>query len=110
MAIRATRQCGRIVCVGFYGPGSINLGEEFYHNRHTLLASLPALTWNNPVRGAKPLYAKDLQAMAARDFAAGKITVRGMLSPTLAFRDAVEGVRLIGEEPQRVVKVLLTHD
>jgi len=110
MAIRATRQCGRIVCVGFYGPGSLNLGEEFYHNRLTLLASLPALTWNNPVRGSKPLYAKDLQAMAAHDFAAGKITPRGMLSPTLAFRDAVEAVRLIGEEPQRVVKVLLTHD
>jgi len=43
MAIRATRQCGRIVCVGFYGPGSINLSEEFYHNRLTLLASLPVV-------------------------------------------------------------------
>jgi|SRR5215470_672684 len=110
MAMRAARQCGRIVCVGFYGPGTINLGEEFFHNRLTLLASLPALTWNNPVRGPKPLYAKDLQEMAARDFAAGKITPRGILTPTLAFRDAEQAVRLIADEPQRVLKVLLTHD
>src|SRR5437899_2543669 len=100
MAIRAARQCGRIVCVGFYGPGTINLGEEFFHNRLTLLASLPALTWNNPVRGAKPLYAKALQEMAARDFAAGKITARGILSPTMAFRDAEQAVKLIADEPQ----------
>jgi threonine dehydrogenase-like Zn-dependent dehydrogenase len=62
------------------------------------------------VRGAKPLYAKDLQEMAARDFAAGKITPRGILTPTLAFRDAEQAVRLIADEPQRVLKVLLTHD
>jgi 2-desacetyl-2-hydroxyethyl bacteriochlorophyllide A dehydrogenase len=110
MSIRATRQCGRIVCVGFYGPGTINMGEEFYHNRLTLLASLPALSWNNPVRGAKPLYAKDLQEMAAHDFAAGKITPRGILSPMLAFRDAEQAVKLIADEPQRVLKVLLRHD
>jgi len=110
VAIRAARQCGRIVCVGFYGSGTINLGEEFFHNRLTLLASLPALTWNNPVRGTKPRYAKDLQEMAVRDFADGKITARGILSPTLAFRDAEQAVKLIADEPQRVLKVLLTHD
>jgi len=110
MAMRAARQCGRIVCVGFYGAGSINLGEEFYHNRLTLLASLPALTWNNPVRGPKLLYAKDLQEMAARDFAAGKITPRGILSPTLEFRDAEQAVKLIADQPQRVLKVLIRHD
>ncbi len=110
MAIRATRQCGRVVCVGFYGPGSLNLGEEFYHNRLTLLASLPAFSWNNPVRGTPPLYAKDLQEMAARDFLAGKIKPAGILTPTLAFRDAERAIKLIADEPQRVVKVLLQHD
>src|SRR5215510_14894094 len=110
VAIRAARQCGRIVCVGFYGSGTINLGEEFFHNRLTLLASLPALAWNNPVRGTTPLYAKDLQAMAAHDFAAGKLTPRGILAPTLAFRDAEQAVELIADEPQRVLKVLIRHD
>jgi hypothetical protein len=41
-AMRATRQCGRVVYIGFYGSNEppINLGEEFLHNRLTLLASL----------------------------------------------------------------------
>jgi threonine dehydrogenase-like Zn-dependent dehydrogenase len=110
-AIRATRQCGRVVCVGFYAPGenAINLGEEFYHNRISLLASLPALTWNNPVRGAKPLYAKDLQEMTARDFHEKKITPDGILDPIMPFEQAAQAVKLIADEPQRVVKVLLRH-
>jgi threonine dehydrogenase-like Zn-dependent dehydrogenase len=110
MAMRAARQCGRIVCVGFYGAGTLNLGEEFFHNRLTLMASLPALTWNNPVRETPPLYAKDLQEMVARDFAAGTITPGAVLSPTLSFRDAEHAVTLIADEPQRVIKVLLRHD
>jgi threonine dehydrogenase-like Zn-dependent dehydrogenase len=110
MAMRAARQCGRIVCVGFYGAGAINLGEEFFHNRLTLMASLPALSWNNPVRGTPALYAKDLQEMVALDLAAGTITPRGILSPTLSFGDAEHAVTLIADEPQRVIKVLLRHD
>jgi threonine dehydrogenase-like Zn-dependent dehydrogenase len=110
MAMRAARQCGRIVCVGFYGAGTLNLGEEFFHNRLTLMASLPALSWSNPVRGTPALYAKDLQEMVTRDFAAGTITPRGILNPTLSFRDAEQAVTLIADEPQRVIKVLLRHD
>ena len=110
MAMRAARQCGRIVCVGFYGAGALNLGEEFFHNRLTLMASLPAVSWNNPVRETPPLYAKDLQGMVAHDFAAGTITPGGILSPTLSFRDAEHAVTLIADEPQRVIKVLLRHD
>lgn len=56
-AIRAVRQSGRVVCAGFYGPADhrLNLGEEFFHNRISLLASLPALSWGNPVRGASSI-------------------------------------------------------
>jgi len=112
LAIRATRQCGRVVCIGFYGAGdgAINLGEEFYHNRITLMASLPAYSWNNPVRGTPPLYAKDLQEMAASDFRHGKITPTGMLDPAMPFREAERAVELIAGEPERVVKVILNHD
>jgi threonine dehydrogenase-like Zn-dependent dehydrogenase len=110
LAIRATRQCGRVVCVGFYGPGELNLGEEFLHNRISLLASLPALSWNNPVRAERPLHAKDLQAMAARDFHDGTISAEGMLDPVVPFQEADKAVRLIAEAPQRVVKVLIRHE
>src|SRR5262249_21497816 len=112
VAMRATRQCGRVVCVGFYGAGegALNLGEEFFHNRLTLLASLPAYSWNNPVRGTPPLYAKDLQEMTARDFREHKMTPVGILDPTMPFHEAERAIAMIADEPQRVVKVLLKHD
>jgi threonine dehydrogenase-like Zn-dependent dehydrogenase len=112
LAMRATRQCGRVVCIGFYGAndGPLNLAEEFFHNRITLLASLPAFAWNNPTRGTRPLYAKDLQEMTARDFRQGKIKPNGILDPTLPFRDAERAVKMIADEPERVVKVVLRHD
>ena len=72
--------------------------------------SLPAYSWNNPVRATPPLYAKDLQAIAASDFRQGKITPVGVLDPTMPFREAEHAIRLIADEPQRVVKVLLKHD
>jgi len=109
LAIRTTCQCGRVVCVGFYAD-PVNLGEEFYHNRLTLLASLPAFSWNNPVRGARPLYAKDLQEMAANDFRAGKIRATGMFEPIMRFEEAERAVQMIADAPQRVVKLLLKHD
>jgi threonine dehydrogenase-like Zn-dependent dehydrogenase len=111
-AIRATRQCGRVVCVGYYGTGDtgINLGEEFYHNRLTLLASLPAQAWGNPVRGTPPLYTKDLQELIVRDFRQGTITPEGLFDPVLSFEQAERAVKLIADEPQNVIKVLLSHD
>jgi threonine dehydrogenase-like Zn-dependent dehydrogenase len=111
LSIRAARQCGRVVCVGFYGPAdpSLNLGEEFFHNRISLLASLPAYGWSNPVRGERPLYAKDLQELAVRDFCAGTITPDGILDPAVSFDEAVAAVQWIADEPRRVVKVLVTH-
>ncbi|HEY7608629.1 MAG TPA: zinc-binding dehydrogenase [Alphaproteobacteria bacterium] len=112
LAIRAARQCGRVVCVGFYGPADarLNLGEEFFHNRISLLASLPALSWDNPVRGEHPLRAKDLQELAARDLAAGTIVPEGILAPTVSFAEAGRAVEMIAAEPERVIKVLVKHD
>lgn len=111
-AIRATRQCGRVVCVGFHGgeTGRLDLGAEFYHNRLTLLASLPALRWGNPVRGPRPLYAADLQRRVARDLGRGTIRADGMLTPVLPFADAPRAVRLIAGAPEAVIKVALAHE
>jgi threonine dehydrogenase-like Zn-dependent dehydrogenase len=110
-AIRTTRQCGRVVCVGFYGPADsrLDLGEEFFHNRITLLASLPALNWNNPARADPPLYARDLQRLAADDFAAGTLSAAGILDPILPFAEAESAVRRIAEAPETVVKAVLRH-
>ena len=111
-SIRSTRQCGRVVCVGVYGPAeaSLNLGEEFLHNRITLLASLPAYSWNNPTRSESPLHWTELRDTVARDLINGLIAPDGLLYPTLPFSQAEEAVKLIASSPENVVKVLLSHD
>jgi threonine dehydrogenase-like Zn-dependent dehydrogenase len=111
MAIRSARQCGRVVCVGFYGPGDarLNLGEEFFHNRISLLASLPALNWNNPTRGEPALYAEDLQSRVIADFEQGRLSPEGMLDPVLSFSEAERAVRLIADAPETVLKAALRH-
>ena len=110
-AIRATRQCGRVVCIGFYGSDepALSLGEEFLHNRLTLLASLPALSWNNPTRGPLPKYAKDLQATVIDDFRDKRLSSDGILHPVIPFHMAEEAPKLIAEAPERVLKVMIDH-
>jgi len=110
-AIRATRQGGRVVCVGFYSGGAteLNLGEEFFHNRLTLLASLPAVSWNNSVRGDPPLYAQDLQQLVIEDLKAKRLKVDGLLYPTYPFSESVKAVETISSRPAEVIKVVIKY-
>ncbi len=110
-AVRATRQCGRVVCVGFYSGGAtaLNLGEEFFHNRISLLASLPAFSWNNPVRGVRPLYASDLQQLVIQDFQEKRLTVDGLLRPIYEFRYAEKAIETIATQPETVIKVAIKY-
>jgi threonine dehydrogenase-like Zn-dependent dehydrogenase len=110
-AIRATRQCGRVVCIGVYGPDepALSLGEEFLHNRLTLLASLPALSWNNPTRGPLPKYAKDLQVAVVEDFRNRRLSSDGILHPVIPFHLAEQAPKFIAEAPECVLKVMIDH-
>jgi threonine dehydrogenase-like Zn-dependent dehydrogenase len=110
-AMRATRQCGRVVCIGFYtgGATAVHLGEEFFHNRLTLLASLPALSWNNPVRGEPLLYAHDLQRLVIEDLKAKRLSVDGLLCPTYPFSDSVKALETISSRPEEVIKVAISY-
>jgi len=110
-AMRAARQCGRVVCVGFYSGGAtdLNLGEEFFHNRLSLIASLPDDYWNNPVRGETPLYARDLHQLIIEDFKAGRLNVEGLTGPSYPFSQAKEAVEAISENPTDVIKVTIKY-
>ncbi len=110
-AMRAARQCGRVVCVGFYSGGAtdLNLGEEFFHNRLSLIASLPDDYWNNPVRGEPPLYARDLHQLIIQDFKAGRLNIEGLIGPSYPFSKAKEAVEAISENPTDVIKVTIKY-
>jgi threonine dehydrogenase-like Zn-dependent dehydrogenase len=106
-AIRMTRQNGRVVAVGFYiGDGKdLRLGEEFFHNQLTLVASLPSWRWQNPSRDYPRWDPERLRIFVVESFRAGKLRADGMLQPVLSFADAVEALPLIAREPESVVKI-----
>lgn len=108
-AIRATRQGGRVVCVGFYSGDALGLylGEEFFHNRISLLASLP--DWSNPVRSSKPLYKEDLLKIVIKDFILKRLTVNNLLKPEYMFNDALKALEDISENTEIVSKVLIKY-
>lgn len=110
-AMRAARQCGRVVCVGFYSGGAsdLNLGEEFFHNRLSLLASLPDAYWQNPVRGETPLYTNDLHQLIIEDLKTGCLKIDGLLGPVYPFSDAMQAVELISEQPAEGIKVAIKY-
>jgi len=110
-AIRAARQCGRVICVGFYSgkASDLNLGEEFFHNRLSLLASLPDAYWENPVRGETPLYTDDLHRLIIDDFKSGRLKSEGLVGPVYAFSEAMQAVELISENPAEGIKVAIKY-
>jgi threonine dehydrogenase-like Zn-dependent dehydrogenase len=111
VTLRAVRQCGRVVCVGIYtgGASALPLGEEFLHNRLTLLASLPALAWNNPVRTEPPLYVNDLHRLVIEDLKAKRLKVDGLLYPTYAFSESARALETIATRPEEVIKVAVQY-
>lgn len=108
-AIRATKQCGSVVCLGFYSGGAseLYLGEEFFHNRISLIASLP--DWQNPVRTRIPLFREDLYKLVIQDLIGKKIKIDGLLQPKYSFENAIEALHNISKHPQTVVKILIEY-
>ena len=107
-AIRATRQCGRVVTVGFYNGGAaeINFGEEIFHNRLTIAASLPAYRWGDPLRTDPPMYAPELQETAKKFFRDGRLTTDGILTRVGA-DEAVVAIHKLITDPGQVVKLAI---
>lgn len=106
-ALKATCQCGTVVTVGFYAGGAadVRLGEDFFHNRLRLLASLPAVRWGNPVRGTPPRTYDDLRREVVSRFATGTLSAEGFLHPVVPFARATEAVALVADRPAETIKV-----
>jgi 2-desacetyl-2-hydroxyethyl bacteriochlorophyllide A dehydrogenase len=105
-AIRSVQPGGRVVAAGFYqGPATgLDLGEEFHHNRVTVVASqiggLPtALShrWDLPRLNRAVL---DLVA-------AGRFDVTSLVSHVVPVDDAGSAYRLLDENPSAALQVVL---
>jgi 2-desacetyl-2-hydroxyethyl bacteriochlorophyllide A dehydrogenase len=108
-ALAAAGLGATVVAAGFYqgGAAHLRLGEEFHHNRLSLIASIGA--WGAPDRHAPLWDRRRVMATAIRLLYTDRVSVQGLLGRRFPFDQAPEAYRWIDTHPQDTVKVALTY-
>ena len=106
-AIRCVRQCGTVVHVP-WGPkdaSALKLGEEFHHNRPTLVGSQAWVGWGNADR-SYPLWDHERAYQATIQlFRDHKLTGEGIVTPIIPFDQAPEILPTIFTAPEKSIKI-----
>ncbi len=108
-ALRSVRVAGTVVAAGFYQGGgeALRLGEEWHHNRLTLLSSMRG--WGNAHRDY-PLWDRArLRSTAAKLLASGTLAADDLLSHRFPFEQAEDAYALIDTRPAEALKVVLEY-
>ncbi len=108
-ALSAAGLGGRVVAAGFYqgGAAHLRLGEEFHHNRLSLIASMGG--WGAPDRHAPLWDRRRVVDTAVRLLYTGQVSGAGLLDRTFPFDDAPAAYRWLEENPHGPVKVALAY-
>jgi 2-desacetyl-2-hydroxyethyl bacteriochlorophyllide A dehydrogenase len=108
-ALRGARLAGTVVAAGFYvgSAGSeLRLGEEFHHNRLTLVGSMSG--WSAPHR--EPGWHRHRLRTTALDLLArGRLDVDALITHRVPFERAAEAYVLIDQSPEETLRVVLTY-
>ena len=105
-AVRATAYSARVVALGFFQGEAqgLLLGEEFHHNRISLVCSQisnvdPALSYRwDRLRLIHTIM--DLQAK-------GLLNLRPVITHVIPFKDAAQGFQILDETPDQALQVVL---
>jgi 2-desacetyl-2-hydroxyethyl bacteriochlorophyllide A dehydrogenase len=108
-ALSAAGLGGTVVAAGFYqgGAGNVRLGEEFHHNRLSLIASIGA--WGAPHRHAPLWDRRRMLDTAVRLLYTDRVSVESMLTRRIPFDEAPQAYRWLDTHPQGAVKVVLEY-
>ena len=108
-AVRSVRVAGLVVAAGFYqgGGAALRLGEEWHHNRITMVSSQRG--WGNPHRDAPAWDRARLRRAAARLLGSGALEVGAFISHRLPFAHAADAYALVDKQPGEVLKVVLEY-
>ena len=108
-AIRSVRMAGVVVAAGYYQGGgeALRLGEEWHHNRITMISSMGV--WHCPHRDYPAWDRGRVHETAADLLFSGRLSVEGMITHRIPFARAADAYALIDERPEQVVKVALTY-
>jgi 2-desacetyl-2-hydroxyethyl bacteriochlorophyllide A dehydrogenase len=108
-ALGAAGLSATVVAAGFYqgGAAHVHLGEEFHHNRLSLIASIGG--WGTPNRHAPLWDRRRVLDVATRLLYTDRVSVAGLLDRTVPFDQAPEAYAWLDEHPQEAVKVALDY-
>src|SRR6266545_2854589 len=108
-AMRSVRLAGTVVAAGFYTGGAgddLRLGEEWHHNRLTLVGSMSG--WGAPHRD--PGWDRRRLRAAALDLlASGRLEVDALVTHRIPFAEAAAAYDLIDRSPETTLRVVLTY-
>jgi threonine dehydrogenase-like Zn-dependent dehydrogenase len=109
-AIACAHLGGLVVAVGFYQGGAprLRLGEEWHHNRLTLVSSMSA--WGAPHRSAPAWDRRRLVTAVADLLFSGAVATDRLAVRKFPFADAPEAYRWLDEHPADAIKVALAYD
>ncbi|HLG76915.1 MAG TPA: hypothetical protein VKX46_10895, partial [Ktedonobacteraceae bacterium] len=104
-AMRAVRNCARIVTLGYYkGRDSVlELGAEWHHNRLELISSMPV--WNNPLREYPLWDIRRLSSSLIAMFIKGQLSSKGIVDPIVSFAEAPAAFLAIYHNPVHAIKL-----
>ena len=105
-AIRSVRPGGRVVAAGFYqgGASGLDLGEEFHHNRVTLVASQIG---DVPTAVSHRWDRARLNRAFLELVTTGKLDVAPLVTHVVPVEEAATAYRLLDEDPTGVLQVVL---
>ena len=91
-ALAAAGLGATVVAAGFYqgGAADLRLGEEFHHNRLSLIASIGG--WGAPNRHAPQWDRRRVLDIATRLLYTDRVSVEGLLDPHVPVRPGARGV------------------
>jgi threonine dehydrogenase-like Zn-dependent dehydrogenase len=109
-ALACAHLAGTVVAAGFYqgGAARLRLGEEWHHNRLTLVSSMSA--WGAPHRNAPGWDRRRLVPTVAGMIFSGALATERLPVRTFAFDDAAAAYRWLDEHPADAIKVALAYD
>jgi threonine dehydrogenase-like Zn-dependent dehydrogenase len=98
-----------VVAAGFYqgGASNLHLGEEFHHNRLSIIASIGG--WGTPNRHAPQWDRRRVLDVATRLLYTDRVSVDRLLTRTFPFDDAPAAYEWLDGHPQDAVKVALDY-
>jgi 2-desacetyl-2-hydroxyethyl bacteriochlorophyllide A dehydrogenase len=105
-AMRAVRVGGTVVAAGFYGESELALGEEFHHNRLTLVASMGG--WASPPREPRWPRAR-ARSLAAELLAGGRLRTDALITHRFPLDEAGSAYELIDGRPEEVVRAVFVY-